>query len=73
MLDMLNNIIILAILSYFIFLAVKWSLKDQGRDKLLFLGFIILLFTIIYSVSILKYEIGGIVNIKKAVRENIAG
>ncbi len=51
--------IILIFLFSFVILAVIWFLKDPVKEKLYFLGFLILLFTLIYAISILHYRIGG--------------
>jgi len=62
---MIREIIILSILGVLVICAFFWTRRDAKKEKLAFLGFTVLLFTIIYCVSILGYKIGGPVDISK--------
>lgn len=55
-------LIILAAIGIYAFF---WAKENQTKEALLFFGFMILLFTIIYATSVLNYKISGAVDISK--------
>lgn len=62
---MIKEIFILLILTFIGWYGLFRIKKETTKEKYIFLGFVILLFTIIYSVSILGYKVGGAVDISK--------
>lgn len=66
---MIKEIIILGILVIVGWWGVFYVKKDFPKEKYIFLGFIVLLFSVIYGVSILGYKIGGAVDISKDIEK----
>lgn len=66
-------LLILGILFFILWYSFSLLNREKSKEGYLFCGFVLLLFVMIYSVSVLKYEIGGsVIGIKereKLVRE----
>jgi|GEM_PF-4813494 len=66
---MLAECIIVGFLFVMIILVALWCYKQTTPEKVLLLGFIILLFTIIFAISFMNYKISGVVDIAKEAKE----